>query len=292
MRRAAEVGGKLQGNERAPPNVHMGTALSFLLGLIGGMLGGYAGWLYGDGPVVLGSAFVGFALTFIAAFCSTAPGEHYFGRWASFKSSDLTRFQTLGLSNFDLYVTVHKVRNLYGAGAFLGLLRQTQNTYMEVKVGRLAEEDQRLAVLQNPVKRTCVSTSGAFEECFHFVVTPSDDTIRFVLYDQEIFSDTVVGVCDLRITEEIVSAGFPQNMTLRLLREEAETTAVKDFRDPGSLAGHAIVSFAPGSDFPVSAADAVGGRSKLALKKLREAQESLVGQTQKAGQYGTWATAA
>lgn len=278
-------------HERAPQNVLMGIALAFLLGLIGGMGGGYAGWLYGDGLVVVGSALVGFAVTFTVVFCTTAPGEFYFGRLASFKSSDFSRVRTIGLVSFDLYVTVHRVRNLYNSGAFLGLLGQAQHSYLEVKVGRLVEDNKLFSVQKNPVKRTCVSASGSFEECFHFIVSPMDDTIRFTLYNQEIFSDSVVGIVDMDITEEVVSTGFPQKVTLRLAREEASGNQVTDFRDPGQLAGHLIVSFAPGSDFPASAAVALQGRSRLALKRLKESQESLLSQTQAAGQYGTWATA-
>lgn len=276
-------------SERVPHRVIIGIALSFVLGLMGAALGGYLGWYFaGSGLKVIIGAFFGFAINFVIAFSVTGPLQYYLNRMLSYKDSDLERVRTIGLASFDLYVTVHQVKNIHSTGAFMGLLGQVRNHYVEVKVGRVDEQEKLLSVQRNPVKRTCVNQTGAFEECFHFVISPTDDTVRFILYDQEVFKDMVIAQCDVHITDEVISAGFPQRKTLRMLTPDVGVEA--GLKDMNQLAGNLVVSFSHGADFPEAAIEELQQKSRLAYSRMREAQEQLVSKTEAYGHYGTWAT--
>mmetsp|Transcript_81434 Transcript_81434/g.143796 ORF Transcript_81434/g.143796 Transcript_81434/m.143796 type:complete len:295 (-) Transcript_81434:108-992(-) len=264
----------------------MGYMLAFVIGVIGGGVGGYIGWLLEDGHAVIFSAVMGFVICFSLTFCVAGPLRHHWSRITGAGQYDAFRFGTLGIaSSFDLYVTVHRVKNLYAGDAFFGLLSTARCNYFEVSVGRFMQDDRVLSVQNNPVKRTCVTSSGVFEECLHFVVSPTDDTIRFTLYDQEVFKDAVVGHCEININDEVLASGFPQQIAVNLQRPIVDT----GLQDTGALAGTLIVSFAPGSDFPLSR---VEKRSGLAVKRLRDVQTDLVTKSRSAGNYGTWATSA
>jgi len=262
----------------------MGYMLSFVIGIIGGAVGGYAGWLVQDGHVVISFAVIGFLICSSFTFCVAGPLQHHWAQITGAGQYDSWRLGNCGVaSSFDLYVTVHRVKNLYAGDAFFGLLSTARCNYLEVSVGKIMEEQQKLSVQNNPVKRTCVTSSGSFEECLHFVVSPTDDTIKFTLYDQEVFKDAAVGTCEININDEVLASGFPQQSSVNLIRHTAEV----GHQDPGALAGTLIVSFSPGSDFPLSMLEK---RSGLAVKRLRDVQTDLVLKSSNVGNYGTWAT--
>eukprot|EP00933_Yihiella_yeosuensis_P017824 TRINITY_DN1481_c2_g1_i1.p1 TRINITY_DN1481_c2_g1~~TRINITY_DN1481_c2_g1_i1.p1 ORF type:complete len:305 (-),score=45.83 TRINITY_DN1481_c2_g1_i1:217-1131(-) len=272
-----------------PSSLSMGYLAAFIGGLFGLGIGGYIGWMLGDGPVVVSTACAGFALIFGIIFCAAGPYQYHFGNPKStWKDSDHARANTYGLSEFDLYVTVHRVKNVYNADSFFGLMSAVRMNFVEVRTGRLMEDDQVLNVQRNPPKKTCISEQGVFEECFHFVVSPTDDTIRFVLYGQDTFKDELVGICDINLTDEVLGAGFPQKRSFNMARPAADPNS----KDPGELAGTLIVSFAPGKHLPHGAANAMEKRSGLALQHMRDVQSDLKTQSQSYGNYGTWATSA
>lgn len=285
----AEAAGLLEADTRTPAHVLVGYLLSFLLGLIGAMVGAYTGWLWGEGLIPIAAAVAGFTLCFSIAFCLLGPGEFHYTRFSSnMKPPEMERVRTLGLLTFELYVTVHRVKNLFTADIIVGLLGADRNSYVEAKVGRLT--DGNFSVQRNPVKRTCVQASGVFEETFHFTVSPTDDTIRFLLYDQDIFQDGLVGMCDVNITDQVISQCFPQRKAFRLVHSGGPANVDVDERDPSELAGTLVASFMPGDDFPAFAAKRAESRRPHAFQRLKSAQTQLLGKLESSGQYGTWAT--
>lgn len=286
----AELAAALQ--KRAIPRTHAHAvrfATCFLLAMLGALIGGYAGWLYDAGFYVIAGATAGFLFFGSASFCIA-------GHLCSLEdlkamAVDTERTAMLGLSNFDLYITVHRVKNLYQSGPLMGIMGRVYNSWVELKVGKL-DHDGSMTAQKNPEKRTCVNPAGLFEECFHFIVSPSDDTIRLLLYSQELFNDEVVGICDINITEQVLQQDFPQRQTFNLLRTHnmiGEDSV--DDRDTRQLAGSIVVSFTPGANFPQPNLAVLQSRSRLGYHQRREAQEHLLSQTLRDGtRYGTWAT--
>lgn len=268
---------------RTPGYVFVGYLVSFLMGIVGGVVGGYAGWLLKEGVVTVGLAGFGFLLFFGVTCALSGPGVYHYGQLSSrLRAPDRDRVRELGHRNFHLYVTVHKVKDLYAAGAF-GMLTALP-TYVEVMVGRLTEGG-KFSVQRNPATATCASASGVFEECFHFVVTPTDDTIRFVLRNRDIganfFSEPVLGECSINITDEAVLQGFPQHSAFGLQRQH-------DAHDPGHHAGTLVISFNPGPDCELPA-ESHGVDRRLAQEHRQSTQGLLLSAAGRTG-YGTWAT--
>lgn len=270
----------------------------FLLGLLGALAGGYTGWLCDTGLDVIAGATIGFLLLSGVSFCVTGLFERHAGSSGldvvrAAMSADPGRIAVVGHSSFDLYVTVHRVKNLYISGPFMGLLGRVYNTYVEVTIGKV-EHDGSLTAMKNPEKKTCVSTSGIFEECFHFIVSPTEDTIRFVIYSQELFTDEVIGICDVPITAQVLQESFPQQRTFNVSRVHplltlAEQDAVND-RDARQLAGTIVASFTPGASYQEPDESTLQHRSRLAYRHRQEVQEQLLAQTSQYTTYGTWAT--
>lgn len=266
--------------EGTPWEVYARWIVTIVFGLLGAMGGAYAGWQIDDGSIVVLTAGGGFAAVGFLAFLTCGPFRFYFNKaCADLKPPELKRMHMMyngGHTSFDMYITVHRVNNVYNTEGIFGFFGNRNNSYVECKVGRLINET--FSIVMNPPKKTCISTENVFEECFHFNVAPTDDTIRFTLYDQDVFNDDHVGQCDLNITDEVMVAGFPQRKTFQLLREGM---------DDGAIAGNIIVSFTPASNF---ANTALQDDKHLHFGNLEGMKSKLMKQTNDT-QYGTWVAA-
>merc|ERR1719284_2119334 len=93
--------------DKTPPSVVLGYFLSLVAGLVGGMSGGYVGWMYDDGIVPVVAGLCGFAVFFSVVFMVSGPGYFHFSqlylelkppewigskRWASKRLTSTSRF--------------------------------------------------------------------------------------------------------------------------------------------------------------------------------------------------------
>mmetsp|Transcript_71022 Transcript_71022/g.197286 ORF Transcript_71022/g.197286 Transcript_71022/m.197286 type:complete len:300 (-) Transcript_71022:128-1027(-) len=279
--------------DRIPTAVILGYFLSFVAGLAGGLVGGYLGWIYDEGlPPILGG-FAGFILMFAVVWAISGPGLYHYARVSAVVAPpELQRLMTTGFRTFDFYVTIHKVQNMYNPDDLIGLVGEDSMRYLfvEVKVGRLIHDgvtgNSYLSMQVNPKNRTTVQTSGVFEECFHFSASPTDNTIRITLFEQDVFLDSAVGYCDIDITDHVLDQGFPQKKAYKLLRELDQGDAN---RDAAYFTGCVVVSFAPGGKFPKRAARNIEESHKLEFEHLRSTTGNLMDKTkQDHTAYGTW----
>lgn len=283
-----------------PPKVAgLGYVVAFLVGLLGALVGGYCGYVFktglllyeytqGAGVFPIITAMGGFVIFFSIGVCVFGPGEHLYGKFVGAAPSKLGRLQVTGLSSFDLYVTVHRIRNLFSTDCCAG---GVACPYVEVLVGRYVDEDRPFLTQRNLPKRTCVARANSFEECFHFVVSPTDDTIRFIVYDQDVLKNKLVGRCDVNIDDDVLAEGFPQKKSFMLARGDALDDEKSAERDADRHGGSIVVSFAPGADFPDAAAAAVRRRNPFATERLRTVTGRLRDQAEhSAGQYGALVT--
>lgn len=278
--------------QKTPPSVILGYFLAFSASLLGGLVGGYLGWIYDDGLVPIISGLTCAAFWFLVVWSISGPGAWHMTKLrTNLAPPEFDRVKTVGLRSFDLYVTVHNVQNLYNADDWIGILGNNRQYYVELKVGRRLsgkEEYDYFSVQGNAYKRTCVSANGSFEECFHFNISPTENTLRITLYDQDIFMDDAVGVTDIDITDTVLLGCFPQKKSYQMFRSNVNED---NDRYANQLAGNVIVSFAPGANFPVRAAMSLEDKNKLAFKQMRSLREQLVDKTQQEhGVYGTWMT--
>lgn len=301
-------------NSGTPRNVIVGYILSVIMGCIGAMAGGFVAYIYRVGEIdittgrvqleaggwlpVIGG-IVGFASFFSVTWCSSGPGEYHYN-WilSTVTPPSASRIKTVGLHSFDIYVTVHRVKNVYNTDPLLGLFGYGSNPYVEVMVGRLVDDQQEFMMHRNTTQRTCIARNNAFEECFHFTVSPTDDTIRFILFDQDVFNDDRVGMCDIDITDEVLSLGFPQKKSYKMRRGEGRRGGRENMDmaevqgEANRLAGSIVVSFAPGNNFPIGAGHSIRRAAPSAWQHMQTAQQDLSSKAAKsAGAYGTWATA-
>lgn len=119
-----------------------------------------------------------------------------------------------GYGRFDLVLTVHEVSGVRIQGQ---LPWQNIDTYVEVECG------------SNPIKRTCVKTSGKFNEQFKLAVQASDEMIVLRVKDQDIFGSTDIGYVCVDILKDIIQADFPKQVDFDL--EAGETDRMR--HDPG-----------------------------------------------------------
>mmetsp|Transcript_45170 Transcript_45170/g.82566 ORF Transcript_45170/g.82566 Transcript_45170/m.82566 type:complete len:299 (-) Transcript_45170:45-941(-) len=276
--------------EDVPRHVYLGLIVSFVGGMIGGLAGAYLGSLVQGGATVVAAAVVGFVLCFFLVAALTGPLGYAYGQFVALVAPpDSRRVWTMrGFSSWDLYVTVHLVKNsLVTEGISGWLAGKVNDSYLELKVGRYVPPDT--FKLAQPVKYTCVSHTNVFEESFHFVVSPTDDHLRIVLWDQDIFSDDMVGMCDINISDEILLGGFPNHKGYRLVRaKQGEDDAGNDM---DHLSGTVVLSFRPGGAFPQSVYDRLRKQKPLHYQKMHAENAALMESTKKsAGSYGTWAT--
>lgn len=269
--------------EGTPWYVYAQWILTIVIGLLGAMAGAYAGWTIDDGSIVVVTATGGFAAASAVACLICGPFRYY---WNIFTSAvtppEAKRMELMyggSFASFDMYVTVHRVNNVYNTEGILGFFGNRNNSYVEVKVGRFMNET--FSIQMNPSKKTCVSTKGTFEECFHFNVAPTDDSIRLTLYDQDVFADDFVGQCDLNITNEVMCAGFPQHKSFKLFREgDVREGAVR----ASAIAGNIIVSFTPASNFACEKLQAQKHLHFSNVDAMRTKLLTASGDTK----YGTW----
>lgn len=284
-----------------PGDVFWSGIASIVLGLLGGIVGAYAGFTQGDGMItIMGAATGFFMVTCLCCVCGPV-GKYYFGWvYVSCTPPEWQRFQNTGFSTWDLYVTVHRCQNaLNPRPNFYGLLVPSfmlpgPHLFAQVKVGRELREDQFL-LRSNPAKTTCTSRDQVFEEVFHFIVTPTDDTMRVVVWDQNTFTKRRVGSVDINITKEILEAGFPQNKGFRLLRsshtEDDDTDDEEQQVDYRDIGGSIVLSFKPGPNFPQYAnAKYRANQPYEHLAVYMSNSELVKGVNTNFANYGTWAT--
>jgi len=273
---------------RTPPKVIFGYFLSFILGCVGGFAGGYSGWLYDDGRITVMCAIGGFVLFFCCTFTFSGPGDfHYAKMLTSISPPSRKRLALTQLSSFDLFITVHSVKNVLNTDPILGFFGMRSQMYCEVSVGRLVDGGF-FSVQQNKAKNTCVQKTGEFEECFRFTVAPTDDTIKIRLFDQDLLKDDEVGFVYINIVGQVLDLGFPQKKGFTL---HSDTKYEEDIdRDPGFFAGQVILSFSPGENLPRWSATAIKTQSPFAFDHLQDQNAKLLKETDKTN-YGTWTSA-
>lgn len=273
-------------NDPGPTSLMVGYILCVLMGMVGGMVGGFSGWLlrpgvwYGATPIA--AAGVGFVLFFAATFAIAGPGQYHYRKLKhKLHLVDKNRFDLLQLQSFDLYVTVHRAKNIRQPDIV------DNDLFVEVEVGRYT--DGIFTRTRNPVKSTCASASGVFEECFHFVVAPTDDTIGFGIVTRDVFVGDAFAKGDVSIMNEVLGQGFPQQKTVGLKKVGGNALAGKGIhKDPDHLAGSLVVSFAPGANFPAWALSELEQQHHVAFQHLRNDQARLLSKVQETGAYGTF----
>lgn len=272
--------------------VLLGYLGAILLGIFGALLGGCVGFFMGQGAnTIIGSAS-GFALFFLLGCCLLGPAKSMFNNmYAEFAPPEMGRLSMLGgYKTFEVYVTVHNVQNVISAEGVLGFLGKKNNSFLQIKVGRLIDDDDTFIMSKNPPKRTCVRENNIFEEVFCFVIEPTDDTIEVTLYDQDLIGEDRVGTCYISITDDVLGRGFPQKMGFKLLKSSGFSffgKASSEYEDMKT--GIAILSFQPGKNFPGGTASWMARSKPFASYDLVAAQTKLVKGAEKED-YGTWAT--
>lgn len=241
-----------------PLGVNIGILASIVAGLFGAAVGGYVGWMLDDAIVILVAASFGFIILFLITFAVSGPGRYWYDKMMiANKIPDSARYTYTGFSTWDLYVTVHQIRNMMSPDGLFALLGDNNLDYVSLQCGHA--QDGEVMLHQNPVKRTCIGVDHVFEECFHFKVAPGDDTIRFTLLIQDTFNDRSLGVCDVNISDQILAKAFPQHQALTLRSQGGETGSVSTDNFVGSL----IVSFSAGKRFPKQAASHMASVEQL-----------------------------
>mmetsp|Transcript_61110 Transcript_61110/g.157587 ORF Transcript_61110/g.157587 Transcript_61110/m.157587 type:complete len:302 (+) Transcript_61110:112-1017(+) len=259
-----------------PLHVLVGNVVSIMLGLVGALLAAYVIWFFTmwgvggtkDSMTVFEEAVIGFFLLAGITFVASGSASYYVNKMAATCPS-ASHFWKVGYETFDLYVTVHRAKNVPPPSGCDGFARTQGDHYMEVQCGRLMPGGF-FSAQRNPAKRTCVSKKGIFEETFHFIITPTDDNLRFTLYNQYIIADELIGMCDLSIAEKVLNAGFPQKKayTLHALHTKTDTKVI---HNPVAAAGTMVVSFVPGDNCPWIAS--VKRNNDLAYDNLQTMQE-------------------
>lgn len=278
-----------------PQKVKIGIAFSFVFAALGILVGGYIGWLLEGGHFVLVGCAVGFVAFFFIAFAFSGTIQWLLVRaevdspiWMD-PGQAYARHQATGLQTWDMHVSIHRVQNLYNAHEHLPFSGpEIQNCFAEVLVGRLVQNDTYFSLQQNPPMRTCVQTSGVFEESFHVNVTPTDNTVRIVLYSQEILTDKFLGYCDIDITSRIIDEGFPQKEIYNLINSDGND----DNKSTNEMAGTVVLSFSPGSNLAHNTTLELESKNRLAFAHMRSVREPIVKNAIAGtyGDYGTWAT--
>lgn len=251
------------------------------LAIMGSLLGGCVGYLAGAGMATIAGAGIGFGAMFLVGFIFLGPAGRIIDKaYAEYAPPDAARVASLGLtSTFSLHVTVHGVRNIISTEGILGFLGKKNDSFVQIRCGRQANEDSEFFQTKNPVKRTCVSQNNTFEETFNVMVAPQDNTILVDLYDQDVIGDDLVGTATIDITKDILQGGFPQKRGYKLIREEGLL-----FGTTEKKTGTVIVSFFPGDGFPARAKNTIKTKAPLEWKRLEDAQNATLKES--LAQYG------
>jgi len=278
------------GTGEVPQNVKIGIGFSFVFAVLGILVGGYVGWMLEGGPAVLWGCGVGFVSFFLIGFLFSGTLDWMSKRaQVNYEPMEWSRYQQTGMQTWDMFITIHRVQNIYNANEnilpFSG--PDCQNMFAEVLVGRLVRNDTYFSLQQNPPMKTCVQNSGVFEEGFHVNVTPTDNTVRVCLYNQEVLIDKFLGYCDINITDAIIQKGFPQKKTYSLQNPDDN----EDVRTTNELVGTVVLSFAPGENLRHDTTVELEASNKLAYAHMRTVQEPHKNYAiEHTGAYGTWAT--
>jgi hypothetical protein len=175
---------------------------------LGFVLGATAGFFAGQGLMTILGAFVGVVIGLVLAiFCTgdfgsaVDAGEDKVRNVTEPLVPSFAREVAFGHDYFSVLVTVHKVRTT--PDDILSLKATNFDAFVVVSCG------------DNPIKSTCISHDFDFEETFKFRVRPRDAHIDFMLKDQEILTDDVVGMCSVPVSE-ILNKGFPVQKTYHL----------------------------------------------------------------------------
>eukprot|EP00928_Gymnodinium_smaydae_P087857 TRINITY_DN72047_c0_g1_i1.p1 TRINITY_DN72047_c0_g1~~TRINITY_DN72047_c0_g1_i1.p1 ORF type:complete len:291 (-),score=50.38 TRINITY_DN72047_c0_g1_i1:166-1038(-) len=272
--------------QTTPTSVIVGYVVTALLGVVGGFCGCYAGWFISDGFAPILGSMIGFVLfALIGLVVSGVLTYHLEQLEVRWPFPDASRLWEVGVKSFDMYVTVHRIQNVKTSG----MIGAQHDFYVEVKVGRLVNEGRYFSVVLSPPNRTCVQTSGIYEECFRFTVNPTDDTIKIVLLEQDMIKDDEWGSVHIDIDEEVIKKGFPQKRAYKLTRHVHDEAGP----DADDMAGTVVVSFAPGADFSKAKMMGMQETHKLAVNEMRVTQKKLADKArQNYGAYGTWSTTA
>jgi len=221
---------------------------SFAVSILGLLLGGLAGWCWDEGLPVIYGCLIGLVIGFVAGTALTGLlGEGVNAAEAMFFAMpEQQRLLTTGVKSWDLYMTVHRVQNVVNSEPALNLFASatTQYLFIEIQVGRVSSRNDYFSVQLNKPMRTCVQQNGTFEENFKATVSPTDNTVRLKLYSQGIVNQTLMGVRDIKITDEVIDQGFPQNKVFNLLQSAAD----KHQKTTDTFAGSCVISFAPGAN--------------------------------------------
>lgn len=276
-----------------PWKVTLGYVLSFVMGVIGALCGGYIMYIYMDGPPVIIAAACCAFLFCCCTFLFAGPGYWWLQSFSSYtRPPEIDRLTTTGPRSFSIYVTVHRVHNILNE-SYLSFFGKRVNAYVEVEVGR---DVGGYFFPQQPKNRTCVKNDAVFEESFHLVIAPTDEYIRFTLKDQDVFQDDVLGELMLHIQDEVVSEYFPQRKSFVFKAGAGPTHDIwSKSMSPGTL----VASFTSGVDFPEGPVSGLpifhhnlDKKRKLEDERMTSIKENLYQKSLGYGEYGTWATQA
>lgn len=267
--------------------------VSFAVSILGLLIGGLLGWCYDEGEPVLIGCMAGWVFGLLAGTGVTGLLREGINKFESlvlpifpYAFSEKQRLLTTGVKSWDLYMTVHRVQNVVNSEPTLNLFSSanTQYLFIEIQVGRVSSRNDYFSVQLNKPMRTCVQQNGVFEENFRANIHPTENTIRVKLYAQGIVNQTLLGVRDIKITDEVIDQGFPQNKVFNLMQNSAETRTTTD-----NLAGSCVISFAPGENVHPGTIASMEQTHGHAFDHMR----TMLGmgtKNENAGDYHAWAT--
>eukprot|EP00929_Paragymnodinium_shiwhaense_P031546 TRINITY_DN17647_c0_g1_i1.p1 TRINITY_DN17647_c0_g1~~TRINITY_DN17647_c0_g1_i1.p1 ORF type:complete len:295 (-),score=37.68 TRINITY_DN17647_c0_g1_i1:134-1018(-) len=228
-------------------SVQLKYIATFFWSLLGLLIGGYLGWFFFDKgmPVLVGCGIGWVLMCCLGAACTGLLDYVVTSIRMNVTPPSLQRLRATGFSEWDLYITIHRVQNVYNFGeGNIFTDSKHQFMYITVEIGRQLDQDH-FSILANQPMRTCVQQSGVFEETFKGAITPTDNTVRVSLYSQGVVIDTLLGQADISITHDIVGQGFPHKHVKNLLRDASHEA---DVRNANQLAACCVISFAPGEN--------------------------------------------
>jgi predicted RNA binding protein YcfA (HicA-like mRNA interferase family) len=278
--------------EAMPPRVLLGYVFAFLSAIVGAIIGAYSGWLYGEGMVPIIWSFVGFVVGYVTVWIVGGPLAYHYQKFKLYSvPPSYARLNAVGFTEFDLYVTIHKIQNMYNSLDPIGIFGSDNalNYYVEVKAGRKLGDGGIFQMLKNAAKRTCTNNGGVFEEMFHFIISPTDNTLRITVKDQDLFDEFDMGYADINITNQIVNQGFPQKRAFKLTAGKPGQHVV--YTDAHHQTGTIIVSFTPGKTFPQHGLNTIAADNKFSMQGMVKERETILSDTKEHYQaYDTFAT--
>jgi hypothetical protein len=291
-----------------PVNVYVGYGLAFAAAGLFCFLGAYLNFFFNDdGKVDLGpfkisatifcaaiGFFGGFLVFWATGFPVVGIKSPMLYHLEVFKSKKMPawgegRVSVVGFQPFDLYLTVHRVQNMFNDQDIFGFTSGNNlRLFVEIRVGRKMHGIDDLFITKNTIKRTCINPAGCFEEIFHFNCKPTDDTLRITVKDQDIFQENELGSCDINITKNIINLGFPQKRAFKL--NSPGSHAARTSSKANASAGTVVVSFAPGQSFSAGAISKIKSKNEFAIGSMTQTQKSLLDKTNSKsyGHFGTF----